>query len=126
MADDANGTCGAMANAANVTYGATVADNADGGSFDDGVLIPLLGDDADGATVDGGISVGDTIWRISVDDTVCALVDEGLVVEGALIDEGISVGGEGHKVLALVPIGGGVVDANALASIAVPAEAGTC
>ena len=104
---------------------AIVADNADGGSVDDGVLIPLLDDDADGATVDGMISVDDTICRISVDDTIGALVDEGSVVEGALINEGISVGGEEHEVLVIVPIGGGVVDATALASTAVPVEAGT-
>ena len=78
----------------------------------------MLADDADGATVEG---------RISVDDTKGVLVDEGSVngAVGALIDKGASVGGEEHEVLVLVPIGGGVVDASALASTAVPVGDGT-
>ena len=64
-----------------------------------------MANDADGATVNGRIS---------------ALVDEGI---SALVDDWISVGGEEHEVLVLMPIGGGVVDA--LASTIVPVEAGT-
>jgi len=75
---------------------------ADGAAVDD--VISLLANDADGATVDGGISVDDA--------------------DGALIDKGISVGGEEHEVSVLMPIGGGVVDA--LASTEVPVRAGTC
>ena len=99
--------------------GATVVDDADGVTVDDGILIPLLADDADGATVDG---------RILVDDTNGVSVDEGSVdgADGATVDKGIFVGEEEHEVLVLVPIGGGVVDASALASTAVPVGDGTC
>ena len=86
-----------------------------------GIMIPLLADDADGATVDG---------RILVDDTNGVSVDEGSVdgADGATVDKGIFVGEEEHEVLVLVPIGGGVVDASALAStvVPVPVVAGTC
>lgn len=88
------------------TGGDTMVDDVDGAagavaSVEDGIMIPLLADDADGAPVNG---------RISVDDA-----------DGALIDEGISVGEE-HEVSVLLPIGGGVVDA--LASTGVPVGAG--
>jgi hypothetical protein len=83
-----------------------LVDSADGAAVDDGIFTPMLADDADGAIVGG---------RISVDDT-----------KGVVVDEGISVGGEEYEVLVLVPGGGGVVDASALALTAVPVEAGTC
>ena len=58
----------------------------------------------------------------SVDDGI-SIIDEASVDDGiSIIDEAISGGGE-LELLALVPIGGGVVDA--VASI-VPVGAGTC
>jgi len=115
-------------------------------SVDGGIMIPLLANDADGATADGRVSVDD-INNVSVDkgsvdsadgaafDDVISLllandadgasVDGRISVDnadGALIDEEISVGEE-HEVVVLVPIGGGVVDA--LASTEVPVRAGT-
>ena len=101
---------------------------ANGAPVDDGIMIPKLVGGADGATVDGRISVDDTngvsIDEGSIDGAGGAAVDDGSVDEadGASIDEEISGGGE-LEVLALVPIGGGVVDA--VASI-VPVGAGTC
>jgi len=87
--------------------------DADGAT---GIMIPMLVGGADGATVDG--------W-ISVDDTNCISVDGGSVggADDALVDEKISVGGGELELLALVPFGGGVVDAVALI---VPVGAGTC
>ena len=97
------------------TNGVSVDDDADGATVDGRVSVEdtngvsvdegsdLLANDADGATVDG---------RISVDDA-----------DGALIDEGISVGEE-HEVSVLMPIGGRVV--NVVASTEVPVRAGTC
>ena len=114
--------------------------------YNNGIMIPLLADDADGATVDGRVSVDDTkgvpVNEGSVDSADGAAVDDvisllatnvdgatvngGILVDnagGVLIDKGISVGGEEHEVSVLMPIGGGVVDA--LASTEVPVEAGT-
>ena len=133
------------------TGGDTVVDDVDGAavavaSVDGGIMIPLLANDADGATVDGRVSVDDnnsvSVDKGSVDSADGAAVDDVISLlandadgafvdgrisvddaDGALIDEGISVGEE-HEVLVLVPIGGGVVDA--LASTEVPVRAGTC
>ena len=97
--------------------------DADGAT---GIMIPMLVGGADGATVDGWISVDDTncisVDGGSVDGADDVLVDEGSVdaANGATVDAEISVGGE---LLVLVPNGGGVVDA--VASI-VPVGAGTC
>ena len=72
------------------TGGDTVVDDVDGAavavvSVDGGIMIPLLADDADGATVDG---------RVSVDDINCVSVDKGSVdsAGGAAIDDVILVG----------------------------------
>jgi hypothetical protein len=115
--------------------------SVDGGSVDgadDALVDEGSVDVADGATVDavgrellvlvpstfdGGISVDDTS-RVSGSDADGASVDDGSVddADGAPIDEEISGGGE-LELLALVPFGGGVVDAVALI---VPVGAGTC
>ena len=134
-ADDADGATGIL-----IPW---LVDDADGASVDEGSV-----DAADGATVDVDAADGATVdavgrellvlvpstfdGRISVDDTSCvsgsdaddAFVDDGSVddADGAPIDEAISGGGE-LELLALVPIGGGVVDAVALI---VPVGAGTC
>ena len=123
------------------------ANNVDGAAVDDGIMVPMLADNADGVdgasvgcriSFDGtkGVSVDDgsigaadgatvddeTLVPLLVNGADDALVDEGSVdaADGATVDAGISVGGE---LLVLVPIGGGVVDA--VASI-VPVGAGTC
>ena len=82
--------------------------DADGAT---GIMIPMLVGGADGATVDGLISVDDTncisVDGGSVDGADDALVDEGSVdaADGAAVDEEISVGGE-LELLVLVPVGG--------------------
>ena len=117
------------ADGAAVDVAAGASDAVDGAPpVDDGIMVPLSAVVVDGATVDDGISVDDTngvsIDEGSIDGAGGAAVDDGSVDEadGASIDEEISGGGE-LEVLALVPIGGGVVDA--VASI-VPVWAGTC
>jgi len=117
------------ADGAAVDVAAGASDAVDGAPpVDDGIMVPLSAVVVDGATVDDGISVDDTngvsIDEGSIDGAGGAAVDDGSVDEadGASIDEEISGGGE-LEVLALVPIGGGVVDA--VASI-VPVGAGTC
>jgi hypothetical protein len=134
-ADDADGATGIL-----IPW---LVDDADGASVDEGSVDAADGatvdvDAADGATVDavgrellvlvpstfdGGISVDDTS-RVSGSDADGASVDDGSVddADGAPIDEEISGGGE-LELLALVPFGGGVVDAVALI---VPVGAGTC
>jgi len=119
------------------TGGDTVVDDVDGAavavaSVDGGIMFPLLADDADGATVDGRVSVEDingvSVDKGSVDSADGAAVDDVISLlandadgafvdgrisvddaDGALIDEGISVGEE-HEVLVPMPVGGGVVD----------------
>ena len=117
------------ADGAAVDVAAGASDAVDGAPpVDDGIMVPLSAVVVDGATVDDGISVDDTngvsIDEGSIDGAGGAAVDDGSVDEadGASIDEEISGGGE-LEVLALVPIGGGVVDV--VASI-VPVGAGTC
>ena len=129
--DDAAGASDAVDGAPPVDDGIMVplsAVVANGATVDDGIMIPMLVGGAGGATVDGRISVDDTngvsIDEGSIDGAGGATVDDGSVddADGAPIDEAISGGGE-LELLALVPIGGGVVDA--VASI-VPVGAGTC
>ncbi len=126
---DADGAAVDVADGAAVDVAAGASDAVDGAPpVDDGIMVPLSAVVVDGATVDDGISVDDTngvsIDEGSIDGAGGAAVDDGSVDEadGASIDEEIS-GGGGLEVLALVPIGGGVVDA--VASI-VPVGAGTC
>ena len=46
--------------------------------------------------------------------------------DGALVDDGISIGGDDNEVLVLVSVGGGVVGSGTLALTVVPVRAGTC
>ena len=135
MVDDVDGAAGVVASVEDgimisaVDVAAGASDAVDGAPpVDDGIMVPLSAVVVDGVTVDDGISVDDTngvsIDEGSIDGAGGAAVDDGSVddADGASIDEEISGGGE-LEVLALVPIGGGVVDA--VASI-VPVGAGTC